>query len=273
MVKFIQLSDLHIHGTDKEENVNCKIIVEFIIKRYSGYSTGKKPVVLLTGDIVDDGKEDQYHNAVEILKPLVKNQFKVLACPGNHDYGPYGNFYTEKSQAYFQEYILNKLLKAPKAGQEGVKMEDFYPMVDTIDDVMFIGIDSVVGNENAFLHFASGEVGDRQRKKLAGILQENEMLEDNKKRVVVYFHHHPFFRDVGLEMDDAKEVLRLLTNQVDFLCFGHKHKAETWAAEKDIDWILASGKTTIRNTQYKFQFMEIVIEGVNNNVATVTFKL
>lgn len=270
MVKFIQLSDLHIHGNEKEDNTNCRKIVDFILNKYSKID---KPIVLLTGDITDDGKKDQYENAVKILTPLVEDGFKILATPGNHDYGLYGNIYTEESQQHFQDYILGELINTPKAKKQGIKMEDLYPMVTIEEKVLFIGLDSVVGNEDECLHFASGEVGASQRKGLADILKTNA---DSGKKVVVYFHHHPFYRNLlkkmVLEMDDAKEVLRILAGLADFVCFGHKHISDIWTAEHNIDWIMASGKTTERNDQYKFQYREVRIDGDNNEVSMITFK-
>ena len=191
MSRFIHIGDLHIHQNNEEEdNRNCVAVVHDIVNRYSGDSPGKKPTVMLIGDIVDDGKETQYKNAVKILRPLVKNNFKVIACPGNHDYGRVGNFYTDKSQRHFQEYILGELLGI-KEGKEypKTKMEDIYPIVDTIDNTLFIGLDSVVGNEDDIGHFASGEVGKKQRSKLKNILKKN--VGSKKNPVVVYFHHHP----------------------------------------------------------------------------------
>ncbi len=273
MVKFVHLSDLHIHGSEKEDNINFQNIVNFIINRYSNDRGNERPIILLTGDITDDGYEDQYKNAVNLLKPLVDNDFKVLAVPGNHDYGPAGNIYTEKSQQLFQDYILGKLLDIPKAKKESIKMEDLYPMVTVEENVLFIGLDSVVGNENEFLHFASGEVGKPQRKELANILKTNA---HSGRKVVVYFHHHPFYRNlfkkIVLEMDDAKEVLRILADLADFVCFGHKHESDIWSASHNIDWILASGKTTEKNDQYKFQYREVRIDGETNEVAMITFK-
>ncbi|MBW1759685.1 MAG: metallophosphoesterase, partial [Deltaproteobacteria bacterium] len=146
MIKFIHLSDLHIHGSNmKEDNVNTIKIIDYIIGRYADYNKEEKPVVLITGDITDDGKKNQYKNAVKILGPLVNERFEVLACPGNHDYGPAGNIYTEKSQQLFQDYILGELLNIKKAGDSSVTMEDLYPMQKSSEEVLFIGLDSVVG--------------------------------------------------------------------------------------------------------------------------------
>ena len=264
MVRFIQLSDLHIRSGEREENTNCRKVVQFLLTHYSN---GQKPVILLTGDIVDDGKAVQYRNAVSLLRPLVQAGFSMFACPGNHDYGPWGSFYTEYSQAMFQEYILADLLQMREAQKPGIKMEDLYPQVHRVGEVVFIGLDSVVGNEDQFLHFASGEVGQEQRLRLASVLNDYR-----KYKKVVYFHHHPFHRLIGRQMDDADRVMGLLSNQADFVCFGHKHVAELWPARDDIDWIIAADKTTERNNRYKFQFCEATINGEDSWVSTVTFK-
>ena len=137
MVTFIQLSDLHIHSRERRNNRNCRKVVDFILDRYQD----EKPVVLITGDITDDGMEKQYQNAVTILRPLVTCGFKVLAVPGNHDYGFAGNIYTEESQQYFQDYILGDLMDVFYARQSAVKMEDIYPMTFIRQDVLFIGLD------------------------------------------------------------------------------------------------------------------------------------
>ena len=259
MVKFIHLSDLHIRkDMKKTENKNCRKIVDFIINKYKTETI--KPIILITGDIVDDGDEKQYKAAVKLLKPLT-DYFTVLACPGNHDYGPCGNFYTEESQALFQKCIMGELLNHEKANEANVTMEDIFPTEHTVDNVVFVGVDSVVGNENEFGHFASGEVGKDQRLALARKLKA---IGQSGKKAVVYFHHHPMHYQSGIdkpfmEMEDAKEVLRILATQADFVCFGHRHKTGVYSSDDidaDIDYLLASGKTTERNKHGKFKFRE-----------------
>ena len=269
MVRFIQISDLHIHRRKKIENINCEKLVQFIIGKYSMQSE-HKPVILITGDVVDDGEKKQYRSAVSMLKPLVDEGFTVLPVPGNHDYGPCGNFYTEESQAYFQKYMLKELIGYDPAGDPENTLEDLFPMVTPVGDVVFIGLDSVVGKEDAAMHFASGEVGKKQREQLISILTNPDIVFG--KKIVVYFHHHPFYRDIGLEMDDAKQVLRILANKANFVCFGHKHQSKALTAESNIDWILASGKSTELNPNHKFQFREVLIDGENSEVAMITFR-
>jgi predicted MPP superfamily phosphohydrolase len=259
MVRFIHLSDLHIKkDMKKTENKNCIKVVEFIINKYLNEAT--KPIILITGDIVDDGEEKQYKAAVKILKPLTEH-FTILACPGNHDYGPCGNFYAEESQALFQKYILGNLLKEKEAQKANVTMEKLFPTEHTVDNVVFLGVDSVVGNENEFGHFASGEVGEKQR---IALTKKLKAIGQSGKKAVVYFHHHPIHYQNGIdkpfmEMEDAKQVLRILATQTHFVCFGHRHKTDVYSSDDidaDIDYILASGKTTERNKHGKFKFRE-----------------
>jgi len=273
MVKFIHLSDLHIHGAmSKPDNQSAKKIVDFIVKRYETAKELERPIILLTGDIVDDGKEEQYQQAKKILRPLIKKGFKVLVCPGNHDYGHYGIDYDVDAKERFQKFILYDLLKRKGVAKTGVVLPDLYPMKTQVDDVVFIGLDSMAGNEGEILQLARGNVGERQRNALSKILRETKPDE----KVVVYFHHHPFYRNlikrVTLELEDAKEVMAILSSRANFVCFGHKHVSECWPSVGQIDWILASGKSTERNEQYKFEFREVRIAGDDNEVSKVTFK-
>ena len=259
----------HVRGKKKLENINCEKIVHYIIAKYGGPNRDK-PVVLITGDIVDDGKAKQYRSAVKLLRPLVEEGFTVLPAPGNHDYGPCGNVYTEESQADFMKYMLAELVDYQPAQTPGATMEKLFPMVTTVDNVVFIGLDSVVGKEDTAMHFASGEVGEAQREALIAILNDPTIVLG--KRIVVYFHHHPFYRAVGLEMADAGQVLRILAGKAHFVCFGHKHKSRAWSAQNNIDWMLASGKTTEHNADHKFQFREVRIDPDSNAVTMVTFS-
>ncbi|WP_028862642.1 metallophosphoesterase family protein [Psychromonas aquimarina] len=266
MTTFIHISDLHIHQSNEHrDNINAVKLVQDITKRYQG----KDLTVLVTGDITDDGCEKQYQNACRILTPLVKAGFEVLPTPGNHDYGFKGNFYTEKAQRLFQQYMLDELINYQPAQQPGIKMEHLYPMVTERSNTVFIGVDSVVGNENALLHFASGEVGLEQRDNLQNILFE---FKDSDKALVVYFHHHPFDRQFGMAMDDAKKVLRMLASKVDVVCFGHDHKSEAYNGHSDIDWMLASGKSSKPTAHGKLQFREITLEQDSSSAALISFN-
>lgn len=265
MQRFIHLSDLHIRWfKDAPENTALSFLVPQIVKRYEA---GVKPTVLITGDITDDGTEQQYKEAVRLLKPLQDNGFRLLVVPGNHDYGTAGNVYLEKSLERYEQIILRDFLRldVPKDGE-------FYPYVVESDDVVFIGVDSVVANLHSTVHYAAGEVGEPQRKVLRSILDRyTEVIQT--KVIVTYFHHHPFDRRRVMQMDDAKEVMNIVSGRTDFLCFGHDHVAESHHDKDRIDWILAAGKTTQPNARGQYTFTEVTIVGKGQNmVSTVSLK-
>ena len=268
MTTFIQLSDLHIHEDMKrDDNVNTKTVVAWIKDNYKGRN---KPAVLITGDIADDGRVNQFKNAVTLLRPLVRAGFTVLPCPGNHDYGKWGMFYNSTSPRYFRRHILQDLLGVPGTrGGAKVPLRGLYPMVTTVGKTVFIGLDSVIGNKTELVSFASGEIGKRQLSKLDQILK---LGKHKNKTKVVYLHHHPFVSNITMELDDARKLMRVLCGRVDFLCFGHKHVSNIWFDRDYIDCVFASRKTPEKNPNHKFQFRHVTINGDSSSVSMVSFK-
>jgi len=270
-MKFIHISDLHIHyGEDREETVNARLLIDGIIRKYAD---DEKPWIIITGDIVQDGLERQYKMAVEILSKLKSAQFKLFIQPGNHDYGPHGYLaYTECAQGLFQKYILDKLLKLDKAKQQGVRMENIYPIRNEhLENIIFIGLDSIAAIEDKFLHFSRGSIGKHQRDAMMDYI---DIAKLKGKKVVVCLHHHPFYRDEFakpiMELEDSSTFMETIKGKVDVLCFGHKHKSNFWSTIKDNDksnksknynipLILASGKSVERDSDGKLTFREIEI--------------
>lgn len=265
MQQFIHLSDLHVRWhKDASENSSLHFVVEQILKRYD---KREKPAVIISGDITDDGREQQYLQAIKLLEPLKANGFTLLVTPGNHDYGPAGNVYTEAALKRFEQIVLREFL-----GHAVPEQGEFYPYVMELGSIVFVGVDSVVAKADAPLHFAAGEVGAPQREALLGILNRYVEVEQNKI-VVTYFHHHPFDRRRVMQMDDAAQVMNLLSGRSDFVCFGHDHEPATWHDHLGIDWILASGKSTQSNRRGQYTFTEVTVSGKGQHaVSTVSFK-
>jgi hypothetical protein len=90
----LHLSDLHIGANDNDPGMSgtalnqAQQIVNSILKTYA--SLALKPVVMVTGDIVDyaSGKDATQFvaQALALLQTLKQNGYTVLVTPGNHDY-------------------------------------------------------------------------------------------------------------------------------------------------------------------------------------------
>lgn len=272
MTKLIHLSDLHIHTRNRRENAVCEKLVSFLLERYENET--ESPVVLVTGDLVhgDITRKDyaaQYSKAKNLLSPL-KGTFKLLIAPGNHDYANNGLEFNRKAYDSFNRHILGELLERENADKADPEEHPMYPVVDKEEEhVVFIGLDSCIGNIHDPAQFAQGEVGEPQRTQLRDILLEYRHTDH---KVVTYFHHHPFDRRFTMKMNDADQVMGLLENDTNIVCFGHKHQSDSWFYRNGIEWILASGKTTETDKYGLVHFREVVLDPRFTQVNMVTFK-
>ncbi len=173
--KILCLGDMHIgRKRNKEEENNIQVIVKTILRDHSDAD-----VILLAGDVVNDGRKSQYKVAKNLLLPLME-KFKVWGVPGNHDYGWKGNHAKKKRFKHFKN-MMSPL--------ENIR----YPHVkQDKDNNVYIGLNSMLEETDGFDGWlADGELGERQLEDLDGILGK---LEDRpeSQRVLINLHHHPF---------------------------------------------------------------------------------
>jgi 3',5'-cyclic AMP phosphodiesterase CpdA len=224
-MKFIHVSDLHFHSSQKD-NLKANALLKFIKEHYP------KHQLIVTGDIADDGMEAQFENAFKALKPFRGN---LYLCPGNHDFGAAGLFYSQEKAERF-----DRMLSLP-LGQGGTFAHENRPLAhylrDNSSEVLLVALDTNIETSQPF-DFACGQTGKKQRKALKSLL-ESPSTKDAVK--MVFMHHHPFIRNDPLMMlTDAKKLMRLLYYRVDVLLFGHRHMWESWTNLNGIPFVLAS---------------------------------
>lgn len=252
-MRILHISDLHI---GKEADIDRWKKAEKLVRKIKQTwgDDDDKPLVLITGDVVDDGTEMEYIEARRILRPLHRAGFQVAPLPGNHDYGWNGAHALEKRFKLFKKYLL------------GIVTRVTYPDVPYADnDVTLITLNSMhaeTGYWDGLL--ADGELGSRQLEDLDELV--TTLRDERKKthRIVVALHHHPFqFPDdpplkkikerIGHRLKDGKKLMRLLSGRVDVLLFGHEHRhvdfsepfdGHLFTEEFDIPCILSSGRST-----------------------------
>lgn len=245
-MKFIHLSDLHIH-THSSDNTDVSSMLKFVSKNYPDHR------LIVTGDIADDGAPAQFENAYNLLQPFMG---KIFICPGNHDFGAAGNFYSHERALRFDEILAKQL------NQGGTFKGDSTPVVNVLKDggteIMLIALDSNLETQHPF-DFACGEIGESQIKSLKTILSTTSNPNMVK---VLFFHHHPFIvNDPFMELKDARALASAIYNRIDLLLFGHKHEMKqldnkTWGTK----YILASD-----NSSDKDYAKEITID--NNGIS------
>ena len=185
-MQFVQISDLHIGGLFKEDAFNT--IVEEV-------NSLKPDVIIVSGDLTDDGLMFQFQNARREIKRL--NCSNVIIFPGNHDYRHTG-------------YLLFKKFFSSKQIYE-------------FDDIVLLTIGTARPDRD------EGEVGHRQNL----WMEESLTKYENRTKIVAMHHHLIAIPDTGyanvVGILDAGDTLRAcLESKVDLVLCGHKHRPWLW---------------------------------------------
>ncbi|HEX2571320.1 MAG TPA: metallophosphoesterase [Polyangia bacterium] len=215
MLRVIHVSDLHFHRNDND-NKGALRLLERIGKSYE-FSPSARNHLMITGDVVDDGRPEQYARAREALLPF---RGYLLIVPGNHCYGKLGNFYDVRNAQFFDQEFL------PSLGVRH-KFIDKEPAVDVLDDgrstkLVAIGLNSNLPTPST-ADAARGQVGFAQLKKLDELLATPDYAGAIK---LVYLHHRPQRCGWFLELTDSEELMAVVHNRAQVLAFGHSGGAE-----------------------------------------------
>jgi 3',5'-cyclic AMP phosphodiesterase CpdA len=243
-MKIIQLSDLHIGKSNNLEKVHS--LMDWILENQDLHQSN---LVLISGDLVDDGATWQFEQAQDQINRLRESGYLVLVAPGNHDSGPRGVLENPASKRDFRD-LISKVAE--------------YPAVFIKSGNAFVILDSMEGEmEQVNLLGAQGCLGLRQLQKLDQLLDE---LADNPavEKVILAMHHHPFdylFYHGLRDHEDLKGIVSRRKGEsprVNALLFGHKHLDHRFNDPEDnkedlygIELIFASGSTVERNAQGK----------------------
>jgi len=243
-MKFIHISDLHFHR-NANDNVAAASLLNFIYQNYPDHK------LIVTGDIADDGDEEQFDQAYVALAPF---KGRIFICPGNHDFGAAGNFYSKERAVRFDRKLSIPLQ------QGGTFTGDATPVVnlliDDYDKVILIALDTNLETESPF-DFACGEVGERQMSFLKTVLADPSLADRTK---ILFFHHHPFIHnDPFMELKDARELMRTIYQKVDIVCFGHKHVSNLWKNINGIQYVLASDNSPGKDWAREIDIVQKVV--------------
>ena len=258
-MKIIHLSDIHIGKSKNKDRFNS--IISWIIGNKEIHGSN---VVVLTGDVVDDGSLGQYREAQVQINRLKDAQYTVLSAPGNHDCGANGIAESWDCVARFKKYISGDV---------------DYPHAVNVENCVFIMLDSMLQEMKDYeLWGAQGELGKQQLSELDRILNNIEENEPGKK-VVVALHHHPFYYNYFLKLRDDELFKKVIMDEdredsrINCLLFGHKHSEKRFSGKQsketkyNIDVIYSSGSSTEREDNGKL--VVPVIDLTNNSINRV----
>ena len=211
MRKIIHLSDLHTGYVNNPLNINLERSFNLLVDSLVYYKQPpEKYVVVITGDLVNNACETGYEKAMTGISKL-KEKFEVLVIPGNHDYGN-----GKKDKKRFVKEFKQTFYNNPG---------ETYPKIDIVDDIAFIGLDSM---EQVIIDgckdddTARGKLGPTQLKELKRMLKNDPRILGAEKKVVC-LHHHPFHLWPTNRLIDSEELREVIENKVDAILYGHNH--------------------------------------------------
>lgn len=201
--KALHLSDLH----NKPE---CIARLKFIAEHYP------KHILLITGDLTEDGKDEQY---IWILDQLSRAHVDYIVVPGNHDWAGAGNFDRQCKADEFDETFGAQFAT--------VGMSTTY----LTDNLVIFGLNSNPGTFGWFLDFATGKIGKQQLR----LLEEDLGRYRTYTRIVLLHHHlqdpditgwrrwwHKITRRL-MELSNSKQLCKILKGRCDIVLHGHRH--------------------------------------------------
>lgn len=249
MYKFLHLTDLHVKSYSSKEYVYLNEVVKHIVKTFT---PATHPLIVISGDFVHNGTETEYRNVTHILKKLKTNGFKILACPGNHDFGQGGSKlhmgeYQPKSRELYFEKIHRRFLGediTPEAWSNG---NTIFPKKDVFTDgstnYLFIGLDTMHGSVlSGKKTLATGKIDDQQYNTLEEILSSTEYAEHTK---IVYMHHHLYSDLISMVLHERDHIRKLFQDHsITLVCFGHLHRFGMWNNDGNIKLAVSGDKTT-----------------------------
>ncbi|MCP2169743.1 metallophosphoesterase [Goodfellowiella coeruleoviolacea] len=195
MFVLAHISDVHVDGGDRSVERARRVL------RFIGDLAAPVDAVLLTGDIADHGRPDEYARVNEILAGTA---LPVLTCPGNHDV-----------RGAYREVLLGEPTGDDPAGDEPINQ------VVRVGAAVFALCDSSIPGRD------DGYLADETLTWLEEVLTEHR----DGAPVFVCFHHPPvpLHNPVGDTMRQFGEqrlaaVLDRHPQVVAVLC-GHAHQA------------------------------------------------
>ena len=198
-VLFVQLSDTHIREPGRLAYSRLDTAPYLRRAVQSVLSLPQKPLaVVMTGDLTDFGREQEYQHLAELIAPL---DIPVYLMPGNHD--------------------ERQGLRAAFPTHDYLGQGEFIQYTVTIGPVTLLALDTCVPGES------SGELCDVRLDWL-----EQSLLNSAGKPVVVAMHHPPFqtlighMDKIGMKrgVERLKDIIGRHPNVERIIC-GHLHRA------------------------------------------------
>lgn len=195
-----QITDTHIKlpGKLAYQKVDTAVMLERCVAHLQGLKQ-QPDLILLTGDLVDLGRPEEYDHLKSILAPIRQ---RIIAIPGNHD----------ERNAMRDAFAAGGYLPKERDSFLQFVIEDDYPL-------RLIGLDTLIPGQGG------GELCD------ARLAWLDETLARKPDAPTLVMMHHPPFQtgighmdDIGLKGAVGFEAVVAKYPQIKLVLCGHLHR-------------------------------------------------
>jgi len=206
-------------STLRANQKNLRVLVDHI----TAHQDPSTCVVVITGDLVDNGSQSELDAAADELSYLVAHGFELHIQPGNHDVGRSGLFWS-KRRSQRHRYCVKDLTGFGS-----------WPYTVEYGDWNLVCLDSTIKTKSP-LSMAQGDIGGQQIPYLAA--------RPPSVHTVIALHHSPLGGHPLLRLRDRREF-QALTNRDRYRCiYGHLHKrAHFYSTDAHCEMIAADAST------------------------------
>lgn len=286
-ILILHLTDMHFRGEknwifDKVDNIKNAL--------KSDYANIDKAYLVLSGDISNSGKKDEFANAVTFLKQIycalkeINHDVKIamISTPGNHDC----NFENDNQ---VRKNLLSKMNYKTLGDKDfsvvdsciSIQKEywDFYSQFTTVpENKLFYQLTDTVRNKKiCFNCFNTAWMS--QIEEMAGTLfypvkmVTNELNNSEFDLNISVFHHPIGWFNPSTEINNRKEFQDHLESVSNILIYGHEHEDEHKKItdghnQKETYYI--SGQSLQDYNKIKASGFQTIIIDLALNEATVT---
>lgn len=289
-MKIVHISDLHLnHELDKKLTRR--------IYKFLKYISGIADHIVITGDISDDAKPEDFEVFRSILQKLnLLDGEKLSLVIGNHDI--FGGVVKAEDILSFPQKCRTTDFQAKVLAFNSYFSETFencvyqsehgYPFAKIIDKYLLVGFNSIAAYSPLKNPFASnGKIEARQ-------LAEAQIIFDDfskfvEKKVILVHHHFNKMKFLTggiterlwlniekqtMKLRKKKELLNFFkSNNVDLILHGHLHKVEQYI-RKEITLLNAGGSIKgVQNGGFSFNKISLYKDQLNIKTCTKTITL
>lgn len=279
-IKILHISDIHLNGKNSETIRERLSNVAETVKR----DVGKIDMIFISGDLVNDGKDESY----EILYPILNNFItvqlglpldKIVMVPGNHDIDRDAeNDRLEKSidedasNILSDEYLFpiykKKILAFEKFRNKFSKYQTGVLSVKRINSVICVELDSALFASQSRTEHGSLYISTKELEKIPDISNSDSAA------ISIACIHHPMTYLTDL---NRKNVEAHLVKKIDILLHGHVHDEDEYSISKAESTYRVIACPAIHSSKIKdvgFNLIEYYPgNGENESLKLSTYKL